>query len=162
MPHADQTTRHLRWTLGARGAIALSAYRPIGCHGDYQTLSNLQKQHWMKMMKMLSWIFLDTLNHNNLGSLRHCFFEGSVAEFRLFTGTVAGHSATSATSAMLAHKIPWTSPWFCYHRMLESVWINGYQHSLKVTIYIWKNRITQANARPSGGNLGQPGTRKAR
>ena len=92
---------------------------------------------WWKMMKMLSWIFLDTLNHSNLwGSLRHCFFDGSVAEFGLFTETVAGHSATSATTRPTRSHghLPGSA---CNHRMLESVWINGYQHSLKVTIYIY-------------------------
>lgn len=77
--------------------IGLSAYRLAWrLSGDYQTFKN--NTGW-KMMKMLSWIFLDTLNHSNLwGSLRHCFFDGSVAEFGLFTETVAGHSATSATT----------------------------------------------------------------
>ena len=115
--------------------IGLSAYRLAWrLSGDYQTFKN--NTGW-KMMKMLSWIFLDTLNHSNLwGSLRHCFFDGSVAEFGLFTETVAGHSATSATTRPTRSHghLPGSA---CNHRMLESVWINGYQHSLKVTIYIY-------------------------
>jgi hypothetical protein len=63
MPHADQTTRHLRWTLGARGArgaIALSAYRPIGWHGDYQVTIKPSKttldEKWWKCYLGYSWI----------------------------------------------------------------------------------------------------------